>query len=145
WQRALVLEPDSPQLFYSLGSAYAAVHDAASAWRWLARARASHRYDMTQATVDEHLAALRPDPRFAALLPQASEFAAPFVERVHIIRESRGESANDQFGWIARNIGDVDGDGVNDVVTSAPTHGARGSHAGRIYVYSTGSGRLLWT
>ena len=28
-------------------------------------------------------------------------------------------------------------------VTSAPTHGAQG--AGRIYVYSTGSGRLLWT
>ena len=143
WQRALAIEPDSPQIFYSLGSAYAAVHDAASAWQWLARARASHRYDMTQATVDEHLAALRTDPRFAALLPQASEFDAPFVERVRVIREWRGESANDQFGWIARNIGDVDGDGVNDVVISAPTHGAQG--AGRIYVYSTGRDRLLWS
>src|SRR5690242_21182557 len=51
WQRALALEPDSPQVFYSLGSAYAAVHDAASAWQWLGRARATHRYDMTQATV----------------------------------------------------------------------------------------------
>ena len=110
---------------------------------WLARARATHRYDMTQATVDGHLAALRSDPRFAALLPQAAEFAAPFVERVHIIREWRGEHPNDQFGWIARNIGDVDGDGINDVVTSAPTHGAQG--AGRIYVYSTGRDRLLWS
>ncbi len=62
-----------------------------------------------------------------------------------IIREWRGEAAGDQFGWIARNIGDVDGDGVNDVVTSAPTHGAANSNAGRIYVYSVGSGRLLWS
>lgn len=143
WQRAAAIEPDSPQVFYSLGSAYAAAHDAASAWQWLARARATHRYDMTQAAVDEHLATLRSDPRFAALLPQPSEFAAPFVERVRIIREWRGENPNDQFGWIARNIGDVDGDGVNDIVTSAPTHGAEG--AGRIYVYSTGRDRLLWS
>ncbi|HTI37195.1 MAG TPA: FG-GAP-like repeat-containing protein, partial [Vicinamibacterales bacterium] len=55
-----------------------------------------------------------------------------------------GESTNDQFGWIARNIGDVDGDGVPDVVTSAPTSNAGGQAAGRIYVYSTKTGRLLW-
>jgi hypothetical protein len=34
---------------------------------------------------------------------------------------------------------------VPDVVTSAPTHGASGNGAGRIYVYSTKSGALLWT
>ena len=145
YQQALKLEPDSPQVFYSLGSAYAAEHDTAHAFEWLARARATHRYDMTQITVDENLKALTSDPRFAALLPKAEEFEHPFVEPVKIIREWRGEAANDQFGWIARNIGDVDGDGVNDIVTSAPTHGAGDSHAGRIYVYSTGSGKLLWT
>jgi hypothetical protein len=73
-----------------------------------------------------------------------TDFDHPFVESVKIIREWRGESSNDQFGWIARNIGDVDGDGIPDVVTSAPTHGAGGSSAGRIYVFSTRSGRLLW-
>src|SRR5262249_52020705 len=57
-------------------------------------------------------------------------------------REWDGEAANDQFGWIARSAGDVDGDGVPDVVTSAPT--ARKS-AGRIYVYSTKTGARLWT
>jgi hypothetical protein len=64
---------------------------------------------------------------------------------VKIIREWDGEKPNDQFGWIARNIGDVDGDGVADVVTSAPTSGKGGERAGRIYVYSTKSGKLLWT
>jgi hypothetical protein len=100
---------------------------------------------MTQISADENLKALQGDPRFSALLPSAEDFEHPFVEPVKIIREWRGEAANDQFGWIARNIGDVDGDGVNDVVTSAPTHGAGDSHAGRIYVYSTGSGKLLWS
>jgi hypothetical protein len=145
FRRALSIEPDSPQTFYNLGSVYAAEHDARNALAWLRRARATRRYDMTQMSVDENLAPLLGDRRFAAMLPTAREFEHPFVEKVRIIREWRGEAANDQFGWIARNIGDVDGDGVNDVVISAPTHGARGSHAGRIYVYSTGSGRLLWT
>jgi hypothetical protein len=43
---------------------------------------------------------------------------------------------NEQFGWIARNIGGVDGDGVPDIVTSAPTR-VGGPNAGRVYVYST--------
>src|SRR4029077_5939683 len=64
---------------------------------------------------------------------------------VKIIREWRGESAEDQFGWIGRNIGGVDGDGIPDIVTSAPPHGNAGSNAGRIYVFSTGTGKLLWT
>ncbi|MBS0419855.1 MAG: FG-GAP repeat protein [Proteobacteria bacterium] len=68
-----------------------------------------------------------------------------FVEPVCVIREWRGEAPEDQFGWIARNIGDVDGDGIADVVASAPTHGSNGSNAGRIYVYSTGRNKLLWS
>jgi hypothetical protein len=97
---------------------------------------------MTEMSEDLHLAGLRKDPRFNSLLPTPADFEQPFVEPVRIIREWRGEAAGDQFGWIARNIGDVDGDGVADIVTSAPTHGG---HIGRIYVYSAGTGRLLWT
>ena len=144
YQHALALEPDSPKIFYGLGASYAALHDAEHAFEWLGRARASRRYDMTQATQDKNLAALRSDPRFAQLLPTPADFAQPFVESVSILREWRGEAANDQFGWIARNIGDVDGDGVADVVISAPTHGA-GGDAGKIYVYSGSSGALLWS
>jgi hypothetical protein len=145
YQRALRLQPDSPRIFYSLGTAYAAKHETGAAFEWLQRAAATRRYDMTQITSDAALTELRGDPRFAALLPAPEAFAQPFVEPVKIIREWRGEASEDQFGWIARNIGDVDGDGINDVVTSAPTHGEQGSNAGRIYVYSTGSGKLLWT
>src|SRR5450432_689461 len=137
FQRALALEPDSPKVFYGLGSSYAALHDATHAFEWLGRARASRRYDMTQATQDKNLTPLRSDPRFARLLPAPAEFAQPFVEPVTVLREWRGEAANDQFGWIARNIGDVDGDGIADVVTSAPTHRAGGSNAGNIDVSST--------
>jgi hypothetical protein len=142
YRHALLIEPGSPKVFYQLGVAYAAKHDSQHAFEWLGRARASHRYDMTEISAEPHLAGLRKDSRFNALLPSAADFEQPFVEPVKIIREWHGESSGDQFGWIARKLGDVDGDGVTDIVTSAPTHGA---HAGRIYVYSVGSGRLLWS
>ena len=145
FQHSLKLEPDSPRSFYSLGVAYAGQHDSVHAFEWLERAQASHRYDMTEITEEANLTGLRADPRFAQLLPKPADFEHPFVEAVKIVREWRGEATGDQFGWIARKIGDVDGDGITDVVISAPTHGANGSNAGRVYVYSVGSGRLLWT
>jgi hypothetical protein len=88
---------------------------------------------------------LKSDPRFAALLPRPTDFENPFVEPVTVFREWDGEAANDQFGWIARVMGDVDGDGVPDIVTSAPGKAAGGANAGRVYVYSTRTGRLLWS
>jgi FG-GAP repeat protein len=145
FQHSLELQPDSARVFYSLGVAYAGKHDPARAFEWLERARASHRFDMTEITEEANLAALRADPRFVNLLPSAADFEHPFVEAVKIVREWRGETGGDQFGWIARKVGDVDGDEVTDIVVSAPTHGEGGSKAGRVYVYSVGSGRLLWT
>jgi hypothetical protein len=70
-----------------------------------------------------------------------------FVEDVRVIREWDGDAAGDQFGWIARNAGDVDGDGIPDVVTSAPTARSKSGleKAGRVYVFSTKTGKLLWT
>src|SRR4029079_17107064 len=82
--------------------------------------------------------------RFTALLPAPEDFANPFVEPVTILREWDGEGSGEQFGSIARNIGDVDGDHVADVVTSAPTKNVGGANAGRLYVYSTKTGKLLW-
>jgi hypothetical protein len=143
-EEALRLEPDASQTLYALGVLYAAKGNAEQAFMWLGRARATHRYDMTQLSENAELKDLRGDPRYADLLTKPEDFEHPFVEPVKILREWRGEAANDQFGWIARNIGDVDGDGINDIVTSAPTHGVD-SHSGRIYVYSVGANRLLWT
>ncbi len=144
FRKSLELEPDSPVAMYNIGVVLAARGESDPAFEWLGKARATRKFDMTYAETDPDLAGLRKDPRFAALLPTAQDFADPFVEPVKIVREWDGEGANDQFGWIARNIGDVDGDGVNDIVTSAPTNSAGGDKAGRIYVYSTKSGALLW-
>jgi tetratricopeptide repeat protein/VCBS repeat protein/FG-GAP repeat protein len=144
YQRALEVEPAVPTPLYNLGIVYALKQDRERAFEWLQRAKATKKIDMTQAAVAPELAALKSDPRFAALLPARADFEHPFVEDVRIIREWDGEAAQDQFGWIARNLGDVDGDGVADVVTSAPTAGA-GQTAGRIYVYSTKTGKRLWS
>ena len=144
FERALRLEPGSPRALFGLGEAYAARHDLEPAFTWLQSARSSGRYDMTDMIDNPNFDGLKSDPRWPALFPAPTEFDQPFIEDVKIVREWRGEAANDQFGWIARNVGDVDGDGVTDIVTSAPTHGTTGSNAGRIYVYSVGTGKLLW-
>ncbi|MDB6091388.1 MAG: repeat-containing protein [Gammaproteobacteria bacterium] len=145
YRHALDVEPGAPQVCFAIGAAYAGKREIDHALEWLTRAHDTRRYDMTEMTVDADLASLLKDPRFSGLLPKAADFDHPFVESVKIVREWRGEASEDQFGWIARNIGDVDGDGVPDIVTSAPTHGTASSNAGRIYVYSTASGKLLWT
>jgi hypothetical protein len=145
YRHALEVEPAMPTPLFNLGLVYAMKQDKDQAFAWLAKAKATRKIDMSQIEEAPELAALKKDRRFAALLPTRADFDDPFVEPVKIIREWDGESANDQFGWIARNIGDVDGDGVPDIVTSAPTNSAGGDNAGRIYVYSTKSGKLLWT
>lgn len=143
--KALEVEPGMPAPLYSLGLVSALARHTDEAFEWFAKARATKKIDMSQMTNAPALAGLKQDPRFAALLPTAEDFAHPFVEDVRVLREWDGESAGDQFGWIARNIGDVDGDGVPDVVTSAPSNNAGGAQAGRIYAYSTKTSKLLWT
>jgi FG-GAP-like repeat/FG-GAP repeat len=137
--------PASPRQLYARGVQCARQDKIDEAFEWLAKARDSHKIDMTQIDFAPALEKLKSDPRFVGLHHTPKDFADPFVEPVKILREWDGEAPNDQFGWIARSLGDVDGDGVNDFVTSAPTHGAAGSNAGRIYVYSTKTGKLLWS
>jgi len=144
-QHALDVESSVPTPLFSLGVLYAQKGDADQAFAWLTKAKATRKIDMTQVDATPELKALESDPRFRSLLPSRSDFDNPFVEPVKIVREWDGETTNDQFGWIARNIGDVDSDGVPDIVTSAPTSSKAGDKAGRIYVYSTKSGKLLWT
>ncbi|MGE5278527.1 MAG: FG-GAP-like repeat-containing protein [Acidobacteriota bacterium] len=145
YDRLLALSPGTPQAFYNIGVIFALKGDRDAAFEWLQKTKATRKLDMTAIQNDPDLATLKTDARFAALLPAPEDFADPFVEPVKIVREWDGEKSNDQFGWIARNLGDVDGDGIPDVVTSAPTSGAGGEKAGRVYVYSARSGRLLWS
>lgn len=143
-RRALEVEPSIPTPLYQLGLVAAASGRTDDALMWLTKARDSHKIDMTQMEVAPQLAALMGDARFAALRPRPADFEKPFVENVRVLKEWRAEAAGDQFGWIARNLGDVDGDHVADVVTSAPSNAGGGKNAGRIYVYSTRTGKLLW-
>ncbi len=145
YDKAIALEPNAPAAIFDLAGVYALERKSDSAFALLARAKATHNYDMTQLEVDSAYASLRHDPRYARLLPTAKDFAAPFVEDVKVIREIDGDSTGDQFGWIARGIGDVDHDGVVDFVTSAPTKYVGGANAGRVYAYSSKSGKLLWS
>ena len=142
--KALSIRPDDPQTLVNVGVAHAAKGDADAAFSWLGKARSTRRVDMTQLTGNAAVAPLLKDPRYAALMPMAADFENPFVEPTKVLREIRGEAANDQFGWIARVIGDVDRDRVPDFVTSAPSNGAGGANAGRVYVYSSKTGRLIW-
>ena len=143
FQQAIAIQLD-PGTIYSIGIVHAQKKDAESAFEWLAKAKATGQVDMTQMQVDPHLSGYRDDSRFKALLPTTKDFADPFVEPTTIIHEWHGEAINDQFGWIARAIGDVDKDGVSDIVVSAPYTGDQKQPAGRLYVYSGKSGGLLW-
>jgi hypothetical protein len=103
-------------------------------------------FDMDLAQSNADFATLRKDSRFPSVLFHAEEYTNPFVEPVRVLHEWKGETKGDQFSWIARGVGDVDGDHVSDIVTSAPTFGANTQPTGRgkVYVYSGKSGMLLW-
>ncbi len=83
---------------------------------------------------------IKDDPRFIKLMPRMLADDDLFVEKTRILQQWIGEAAGDQFGWTARKAGDIDGDKKIDVITTAPTH-ANGS--GKVYVYSSASGKLL--
>ena len=142
FQKMAELQPDNPQAMFNVGVAFAATSQPDAAFLWLGKARATRRIDMTQMDGNALLDPLRKDPRFASLMPTPADFTDPFVEPTTILGEWTGEAADDEFGWIARSIGDVDGDGAADFVTSAPSHA---KSAGRIYVYSSKRGTRLWT
>ncbi len=118
----------------------------------LAQLKRSGAFDVELARTANDFAALLTHPRFEASMFRLEDFVEPFVEPVQILRELRGETRGDQFGWIARRIGDVDGDSVHELVTSAPSFRAGAplasgapSAKGRVYVYSGRTGALLWT
>ena len=135
------------QAMFNAAGVHAVRNNAAEAFALLSQLKASGAFDMELARTSTDFERLRGDARFESVMFKPEEFRNPFVEPVTVIHEWVGETRGDQFSWIARGIGDVDGDQVSDVVTSAPTYGANGGPVGkgRVYVYSGRSGKLLWS
>ncbi len=48
-----------------------------------------------------------------------------------------GEAADDYFGARLASAGDLDGDGLGDIVVGAPRHDAGGTNTGAVYVFTT--------
>ena len=145
YAKAMTSPQYAPQSRYDSACLYALKDNKDEAFKMLGQLRESGSFDMSLVLSDDDLKSLRSDARFDKLIPKPEDFANPFVEKVRIVHEWVGEAKGDQFGWIARRIGDVDRDGVNDLVTSAPTHLVDGQPAGRVYVYSGKTGKLLWS
>lgn len=145
YQRA-VLEPRvAPQAWLALFMLNADAGQRDDAFRAFVELRKGGTPDFSSVAALPSVAKLRGDPRFAVLFPDASAFEHPFLEPdARVIHEWRGETAGEEFGWIARGLGDVDGDGVTDIVVSAPGNPPYGSTRGAVYVYSGKSGKLLW-
>lgn len=139
--------PQMLQAMFSAAAIHASQQRPDSALRLLRDLKATGAFDVNMARTATAFRSLQRDPRFAAVMFQKSDFVQPFVEPVRVLREFVGEHAGDQFSWIARNIGDVNGDRVNDFVTSAPSFGTTGAGGGRgkVYVYSGRTGELIWS
>ncbi len=110
-----------------------------TAWRALTEKGA---FDLSGLHLRPELQHLEGDARFAVLFPKA--FDDPFVEGQAVVHDWRGEGKGHEFGWEARQIGDVNGDGVADAIVSAPGNQPGAYASGLVYAYSGESGALLW-
>lgn len=139
--------PTKLQAIFNAAGIQARQGKADDALRGLAELKATGAFDMDQVNGAPDFESLRTDTRLAGVRFQPQDFKDPFVEPVRVIHEWVSESKGDQFSWIARGIGDVDGDRVSDVVTSAPTFGAAGQPVGpgKVYLYSGRTGKQIWT
>lgn len=61
------------------------------------------------------------------------------------VREHRGDSVQDHFGWTVAGLGDVDGDGVLDYAVAAVDDDNFGGSSGSVRVFSGASGAAIRT
>lgn len=73
--------------------------------------------------------------------------ASPFFEEpdIDVLYSAFSEQPGDGFGWVAEDLGDIDGDGASDFIVSAPFLTIDGGFRGRIYIHSGADGSVLAT
>lgn len=126
---------------YNTACIYALRDDADQAIAQLTTAIGAGFANLSQLETDTDFDSIRADPRFISLIPKTLDDSELFVEPTRIIHKFTGELPGDQFGWTGRRVGKWDNDDVTDFVLTAPTH----SGAGKVYVYSGATGKLLLT
>ena len=124
---------------YNAACACSQLQRADEAFAWIQKAVAAGWGDRKQWATDSDLDPIRSDPRFAKVLPPLLEGSDLFAEKPEVLYTLVGEGPGDQFGWVARVVGDLDGDGVLDFATTAPS---RAGWSGSVYVYSGKTGAL---
>ncbi len=145
FEKALKTEsPSSNQVRYNLGLSYALDGNNDKAFEALMKVKETNAFNITNIGLSPATSQLSSDPRYKKLFPSPKEYADPFTEGGKLIHDWGGENVNDNFGWIARAVGDVNDDGVLDITTCAPSNDEGGNNAGKIYVYSGKTGDLLW-
>jgi len=65
-----------------------------------------------------------------------------FEEDLTVLLTLNGEGAGSSFGWVAAGLGDINGDGADDFITTDPF---MNSFFGKAYIYSGADGVLLNT
>ncbi|MCB8949960.1 MAG: FG-GAP repeat protein [Ardenticatenaceae bacterium] len=64
----------------------------------------------------------------------------------NVLYQLDGEQIGDAYGWIAMDLNDITGDGVHDLLTTAPFFAdANGAPVGKVYIYNGADGSLLHT
>lgn len=79
-----------------------------------------------------------------AAFAQSAKATGPFVEPDAVaLYTYAGEQAGDGYGWVSENLGDINGDTINDYIITAPFFVSNGTQTGKAYVYSGADGSLL--
>ncbi|MEL7497082.1 MAG: FG-GAP-like repeat-containing protein [Planctomycetota bacterium] len=128
---------------YNIACIYALKNDVDSAFEHLEAARKAGFTSFAQMLKDRDMRNIRNDPRFETYLKAThvddDDLFTDSAGNTRIIHSLNGEAVGNQFGWTARRVGDWDDDNVTDFVVTAPTF----KNAGKIYVYSGKTGKLL--
>lgn len=87
---------------------------------------------------------IRRDLRMNPSSPVRSRVIVLDHESQSMLYQIFGARPNDLFGWAVMEVGDVDGDGVTDLVISAPNAQIGSGYTGEVTLHSGADGTPLW-